>query len=150
MKKFLAVGLSVLALCGVLTACGGADNDTAKQQDAAQSAEVGEKKVENTTPYDEFTANCSALEKAYIKVKEAYEDDSVSVNKDVEDALNVAADLINNTIDFTPEKYETTAIDEINAEVLKALDALDNAYKIMHPEEAETQTEAASSQTTAQ
>lgn len=145
MKKYLALCLSAVMLCGAFTACGKTDDQKAPER----GAEAAVEKVENKTAYTDFTAQYDALKDGYIKVKDAYEDASVEANKTVEEALSKAAALLNETDGMTEEMYDKTPMDEKVAAMADAVKTLDDAYAIMHPEAADTGAETVAA-TTAQ
>ena len=146
MKKFLALSLSALMLCGALTACGGSTAGKETPSPAETSAPVAETsapateattaeaaasddKAESTgTPkasgegftFADLQDNYALLSDLYDKVETAYMDKSIAQSDEVESNLTEAKDLI----DQMGELKETDFADE--KDLLEMNDAIYN------------------------
>ncbi len=141
MKRAITLILSAVMLCGALTACTNKTGETSEpeQKEVPAAVQAETQNVENKLSFAEHQTNRTALEDAYIELKEAYEDPSVDADPDIEASLNKAAALLNDTDGMTEEQYQTTSMDETNDAILDAEAELKKALETLHPDETQAQ-----------
>ena len=119
MKRFLALSLSALMLCGALTACGGsteteapapaeteapAPADTAAPAADTASTEGPKASGEGFT-FADLQDNYALLSDLYDKVEAAYMDNSIAQSDEVEANLTEAKDLIDQMGELTEADF---------------------------------------------
>ena len=146
MKKFLALSLSALMLCGALTACGGNTGtetpspaetsapaaeattaDTAASADKAESTGTPKASGEGFT-FADLQNNYALLSDLYDKVETAYMDKSIAQSDEIEANLTEAKDPIDQMgelkeTDFANEK-DLLEMNDAIYEICEALGAI--------------------------
>lgn len=124
-KKLLAVLLTGAMVMSMLTACGGdseeTSTDTATKNVTADSTD-GEMCSDET--FSALQDNYASMVEAYNAVKELYESDEIEADAAIEDAINQAADLINEMGEISQDTITEADADTLNSAMLDILDAL--------------------------
>lgn len=143
MKRFLALSLSALMLCGALTACGGsteteapapaetsapADNTTAADTTApaADTASTdGPKASGEGFTFADLQDNYALLSDLYDQVEAAYMDNSIAQSDEVEANLTEAKELIDQMGELTEADFaDEKDLLEMNDAIYNMCDAL--------------------------
>ena len=123
-KKLLAVLLTGVMAMSMLTACGGSDETTigAATEDVAAASTDGEMCSDET--FSALQDNYAAMTDAYNAVKELYENDAVAADEAIEDAMNEAADVINQMGEISQDSITEEDAVTLNSAMADILDAL--------------------------
>lgn len=176
MKRFLALSLSALMICGALTACGGSNSETpapaettapakteatteAAKSDSAEKTENTEKpekpsKREAKPSTQGFTFadlqdNYAILSELYDTVEAAYNDDSIAQSDEVEANLTEAKDLIDQMGELTEADFaDEKDLLEMNDAIYDMCEALGAIVDQMEEAPADTETSDASEEIT--
>ena len=146
MKRFLALSLSALMLCGALTACGGsteteapapaetsapaADTTAPAADTAAPAADTaastdGPKASGEGFTFADLQDNYALLSDLYDKVEAAYMDNSIAQSDEVEANLTEAKDLIDQMGELTEADFaDEKDLLEMNDAIYNMCDAL--------------------------
>ena len=126
-KKVLAVLLTGVMAMSMLTACGGSDETTTGAATEAVS-EVSEASTDGEMCSDETFSilqdNYATMTDAYNAVKELYENDAVAADEAIEDAMNQAADVINQMGEISQDSITEEDAVTLNSAMADILDAL--------------------------
>ena len=141
MKRFLALSLSALMLCGALTACGGSTETEAPapaqtEAPAADTADTaapaadtasteGPKASGEGFTFADLQDNYALLSDLYDQVEAAYMDNSIAQSDEVEANLTEAKDLIDQMGELTEADFaDEKDLLEMNDAIYNMCDAL--------------------------
>lgn len=131
-KKVLAVLLTGAMAMSMLTACGGGSKETAetteKTETVEETAETTDAAADadmcSDDTFEELQDNYAMMVEAYDAVKGLYEMDEIVADADIEDALNQAADVINQMGKITQDTITEEDAETLNSAMCDILDAL--------------------------
>lgn len=123
-KKVLAVLLTGVMAMSMLTACGGSDETTtgAATEDVAAVSTDGEMCSDET--FSILQSNYATMTDAYNAVKDLYENDGIAADEAIEDAMNQAADVINQMGEISQDSITEEDAVTLNSAMVDILDAL--------------------------
>ena len=123
-KKVLAVLLTGVMAMSMLTACGGSDETTtgAATEDVSAVSTDGEMCSDET--FSILQSNYATMTDAYNAVKELYENDGIAADEAIEDAMNQAADVINQMGEISQDSITEEDAVTLNSAMVDILDAL--------------------------
>ena len=123
-KKLLAVLLTGVMAMSMLTACGGSDETTtgAATEDVAAVSTDGEMCSDET--FSILQSNYATMTDAYNAVKDLYENDGIAADEAIEDAMNQAADVINQMGEIAQDSITEEDAVTLNSAMVDILDAL--------------------------
>ena len=168
MKRFLALSLSALMICGALTACGGSSDaetpapaetaapaDTEKPADAekpAEEAKTEKKEAKASTEgftFADLQDNYAILSDLYDTVEAAYMDESIAQSDDVEANLTEAKELIDQMGELTEADFaDEKDLLEMNDAIYNMCEALGAIVDQMEEAPAEAEAPAESEEIT--
>lgn len=165
MKRFLALSLSALMICGALTACGGSSETTApapaetsapdKTEKPAEEKPAEEAKTEKTEKkeakastegftFADLQDNYAILTDLYNTVEAAYMDESIAQSDEVEANLTEAKDLIDQMGELTEADFaDEKDLLEMNDAIYNMCEALGAIVDQMEEAPAEAEEPAA-------
>lgn len=123
-KKVLAVLLTGVMAMSMLTACGGSDETTtgAATEDVSAVSTDGEMCSDET--FSILQSNYATMTDAYNAVKELYENDGIAADEAIEDAMNQAADVINQMGEISQDSITEEDAVTLKSAMVDILDAL--------------------------
>lgn len=123
-KKVLAVLLTGVMAMSMLTACGGSDETTTgvATEDVSAVSTDGEMCSDET--FSILQSNYATMTDAYNAVKELYENDGIAADEAIEDAMNQAADVINQMGEISQDSITEEDAVTLNSAMVDILDAL--------------------------
>ena len=123
-KKVLAVLLTGVMAMSMLTACGGSDETTtgAATEDVAAVSTDGEMCSDET--FSILQSNYATMTDAYNAVKDLYENDGIAADEAIEDAMNQAANVINQMGEISQDSITEEDAVTLNSAMVDILDAL--------------------------
>lgn len=142
-RKFISVLVAVAMAAMVLTACGGS-KETPAPAVAQTPAPAEETKVETEAPeaeeadaadgemvsdetFEILQDNYALMTDAYNQVKDVYSMDEIAADEDIEEAMNEAADVINQMGEITQDSIteeDAVALNDIMIQVLDVLSSV--------------------------
>ncbi|MBR6400526.1 MAG: hypothetical protein IKS17_04810 [Firmicutes bacterium] len=164
MKRFLALSLSALMICGALTACGGGSSEaeapapaetsapaeTEKPAEAEKPAETAKTEKKEAKPstsgftFADLQDNYAILSDLYNTVEAAYMDDSIAQSDEVEANLTEAKDLIDQMGELTEADFaDEKDLLEMNDAIYNMCEALGAIVDQMEEAPAEVEETAA-------
>ncbi len=144
-RKFISVLVAVAMAAMVLTACGGSKETpapaaapapapveetkagTEAEAPEAEEADAADGEMVSDETFEMLQDNYALMTDAYNQVKDLYSMDEIAADEDIEEAMNAAADVINQMGEITQDSIteeDAVALNDIMGEVLDVLSSV--------------------------